>query len=353
MAFLLLVAIVPAMTLGFAAHRGSVCTVRAVAEVMTSRSAYMLASIGKSVLWVWALTLPLYWLMPETVTSLAGWQFTGTAAFAGFLFGFGAAINGGCAYATMARLVDGDGRMAAMIAGFALGVFGFTFSVQRQWLAGPTPAPAQIASLLSWALLGAAAILLFGLYEAARLWRTRQTDMSLRELILAKRYRLSSAAMMIGLSGGQLFLLFGPFGYTATFALVIEGALGTRGWPAAARVILMLAVIAGMVLSTVLSRSFKLNWRPRAAWLYNIVGGVLMGFGASLAPGGNDALVLYGVPILSPYALPTLTALTAGVLIGLLVMRHLFGHETRAICRNDLFVADTWTKPPEPATPRA
>jgi hypothetical protein len=50
------VAILLGAILGFAAHRASICTVRAVAEVMSSRSGYMLASIAKSVLWVWAVT---------------------------------------------------------------------------------------------------------------------------------------------------------------------------------------------------------------------------------------------------------------------------------------------------------
>ena len=46
MAAVILACVLAAM-LGFAAHRASVCTVRAVAEVVSSRTAYMLASIVK------------------------------------------------------------------------------------------------------------------------------------------------------------------------------------------------------------------------------------------------------------------------------------------------------------------
>jgi hypothetical protein len=62
--------------LGFAAHRASICTVRAVAEIISAHSGYMLASIVKSARWVIALTLPLFWLMPAAAGQIGGWQFT-------------------------------------------------------------------------------------------------------------------------------------------------------------------------------------------------------------------------------------------------------------------------------------
>ena len=68
---LIAIAILLAAILGFAAHR-AICTVRAVAEIMSSRGGYMLASIGKSVLWVWAVTIPLFWLMPAAGAGLSG-----------------------------------------------------------------------------------------------------------------------------------------------------------------------------------------------------------------------------------------------------------------------------------------
>jgi hypothetical protein len=48
----LVVSCILAAILGFAAHRASVCTVRAVAEMTYSRTGYMLAGIGKSAIWV-------------------------------------------------------------------------------------------------------------------------------------------------------------------------------------------------------------------------------------------------------------------------------------------------------------
>jgi len=273
----LIFAIALALVLGFAAHRASVCTVRAVAEIMSSASDSIFLSIGKSMLWAWALMIPVF--------------------------------------------------------------------------ARPAPEPAWVGSLLAgkwariWAGILACAFLAWALYEILRLWRTRARDERIIELILAPRYRLSTAAVMVGLSGALLFLFYGPISYTATFALIIQGALGTQDWPTAMRTVLLLAVMAGMLLSTLQRGTFRVDWRPQFSWLLNLSAGVLMGLGIALAPGGNDALVLDGIPILSPHALPTFTALVVGVALGLVVMRRWFGIEARVRCKNDTFITDTWSRP--------
>jgi hypothetical protein len=210
------------------------------------------------------------------------------------------------------------------------------------------PAPALVQQLLPWSAVLAVAFQAWAAYEAVRLWRTRDATTSPVKLLLASRYRLSTAALLMGLPGALLFALYGPFGYTATYGLIIEGAFGTRDWPPTLRWVLLVAVLAGMLLSTVQRGSFRIDWRPRREWLRNAAGGAMMGFGTALAPGGNDALVMYGIPILSPYALPTYAALAAGVAVGLVIMRSWFGIEARVECRNDTFITDTWTRPIPP-----
>ena len=235
-----------------------------------------------------------------------------------------------------------------------LGVFVFVTLVGRHWLDRPAPSPALVGSLSAWAPVAAAALILLAVYEAVRLWRTRPPGHSLRALLLAEKYRLSTAAMLIGLAGAGIFLLFGAPGYTSTFELVIEGAMGTKPWPVAARWLLLLAVLLGMLLSTLQRGSHRLDLRPRRAWLRNVAGGALMGFGVALTPGGNDGLVLYGIPSLSPHAIPAYLALAVGVAAAIGLMRLLFGIEMRAECRNDVFYSD-WglsTPPSDPPKPR-
>lgn len=343
-ALYLIIACLFAALLGFAAHRASICTLRAVSEAMTARTAFMLISIFKSALWVIALTLPFIWLAPATASGINGWTLTGTALLGGFVFGIGAALNGACAYSTMARLMDGEMRMAISIGGFAIGILVFILLVDGHWLTRPMRTPALIGTLDAWSYALAALLLAFMLCEIVRLWRTRTKNEGVMKIVCARQYRLSSAALLIGLSSSLVFLLIGSPGYTITMQNLVEGAIGTRAAPAADRWILLLTVLAGMLISTLERGSFRLDWRPRLDWLRNVVGGVLMGLGTAMLPGGNDALILYGIPSLSPHALPAYLALIAGAAAGLYAMKHLAGLETGVVCRNDIYLAETQPK---------
>ena len=72
----LILACVLAAILGFAVHRASICTVRAVAEFTHSGTGYMFASIAKSALWVFAITIPVFLLLPETTAEMLLREFT-------------------------------------------------------------------------------------------------------------------------------------------------------------------------------------------------------------------------------------------------------------------------------------
>ncbi len=325
--------------LGFAAHRASICTVRAVAEIMSARSAHMLWSITKSALWVIALTLPFFWLMPAAASHIGGWQVTAATFLGGFLFGLGAAINGACAYSTMARLADGEVRMAVTVGGFAIGIVTFLALVDLEWLARPAKAPALLGSALTFALLVSAVLLAWALYEVPRIWRHRPRHLGLKHMILAPQYRLSTAALLIGIASAVIFLLIGTPGYTITLQNLVQGAIGMGALPAP-RGIILLAVLAGMLASTLQRGSFRLDWWPQRSWLRNISGGALMGLGTAMVPGGNAVLVLYATPSFSPHALPGLVALLVGAAAGLLAMKHLAGIDTRVICRNDIYRAE-------------
>jgi hypothetical protein len=103
----------------------------------------------------------------------------------------------------------------------------------------------------------------------------------------------------------------------------------------------LVAVLAGMLISTLQRGTFRFEFWPQPIWLRSLTGGMLMGFGVALTPGGNDALVLYGIPTLSPHALPAYLAMAVGIAIALGLLRLLFGVETRVECRKDLYVGDT------------
>jgi uncharacterized membrane protein YedE/YeeE len=68
---------------------------------------YILMSIAKSILWVLAITIPVMWLVPEARGSQTGWTLSALTLAGGFVYGMGAALNGGCAFSTLNQLADG------------------------------------------------------------------------------------------------------------------------------------------------------------------------------------------------------------------------------------------------------
>ena len=89
--------------------------------------------------------------------------------------------------------------------------------------------------------------------------------------------------------------------------------------------------MAGMIGSALLRRSFRIRRVRLAAALRHGLAGVAMGAGAALVPGGNDGLILFGLPALSPHALPAWAGICLGIACSLILMRA-FGRPLMAIC---------------------
>ncbi|MDX1576397.1 MAG: YeeE/YedE thiosulfate transporter family protein [Kiloniellales bacterium] len=333
---LLLLSLGFAAVLGFAAHRASICTVKAVEEVLTTRRAFMLLSFAKTVLWVMAVTALLVWALPESRAKLTGWQVSLGGLAGGLVFGMGAVLNKGCAFSTLTRLGGGQLSMLVSLAGFALGVLALGL------LEPPAPASTALTSdaLRVESGLGArvvvAALGLWGLWETWRLWRSRPAGESFRALALAERYRLSTAALLLGLSNGLLYALHGTWAYTSTLTRGVQQATGDGTGPAPIAWLLFVFLVVGVVASAWQRQSFRLRWRPRPGWLSYLAGGALMGFGAALVPGGNDVLILHAIPTLSPHALPAYLAMLLGIFVSLVVMRRMGASLETIDCSGDI-----------------
>jgi uncharacterized membrane protein YedE/YeeE len=308
-------ALLCALLIGYAAHRASLCNVRAVAELLGSGSGHMLWSLVQAVLWMAALTGVLvlgfgFTPQPAAVRTPLAWAMAG-----GWLFGVGAAVNGGCSLSTLHRLADGELGMLATLAAFALGVSLWpsmqsmlgaaeVVSVPSPWLRWGEPAPWLLALLLAWVLLQ-----LRVLRQLAR--RRRAT---LRERLLAPAYHLSVAAAVMGLAGGLLYAAQGAWSYTNYLRNAVLHGLGEAGAPTGWHGLLVIGLMAGMVLSARLRGAP--GWRRPAgagAWLRHATGGALMGAGAAMVPGGNDTLLLSALPALTAAAAAAYACMLLGI----------------------------------------
>lgn len=224
------VALACAALIGFAAHRASLCNVRAVAEVMTSGSAHMLWSLLQAVLWmatltgVMALVLGIAPQSAWTRTPMA-WSWAG-----GLLFGAGAAVNGGCSLSTLTRLADGDLGMAATLAGFLIGVSTWLGVLAVGW---PSTLASQASPWLRWPELAPWALVLLLAWAVHRAWVLGQLGAGwrLKASLLAPTYHLSVSAALIGLAAGLLYATQDTWSYTNYLRVRLLHAFDARPSP--------------------------------------------------------------------------------------------------------------------------
>lgn len=294
--------------LGLSAHRAGLCTVKAVAEVMTTGRAHVLWSFLKASLWTSGILSlaalagvgPMLGARPVTLLPVLG----------GVVFGLGAGLNGACSFSTFARLAEGHAVMAATPLGWMLGLAGM-----RALAPVAHPAP-EVSALPLWI---AVALIPWMLWEGGRI--VRRLAAGGEDGLGAHVWPLSLAVFVLAAANVGLLLLGRPWSFTAT-AICATGAADVVPCAHAESLWLVsLVAIAAMVSSALARGSFR--WRrarPRAV-LRHLAAGALMGMGAAMIPGGNDGLILFGLPALSPHAAPAWTGIAFGILIALWAMR--------------------------------
>lgn len=328
--------LVAAAVLGFAAHRASLCSVKAVTEILSTHRAYMLMSFLKAILWVVALALPLSWLLPDHRAHADSWAIGIPALLGGALLGAGATINGGCAFYTLSRLSSGHLAYLFTLLGFLVGCvlqinyFTNYASQQAEPLLILFDEP-RIGSLL---LLGIIWTLL--LWELIRLWGTAPEG-NWRSRIFAPRYRLSSSAILLGLSNALLLILWGSWSYTNTLHQGVSTYFQLGMEPMRIQFGLFAALLVGMVFSAWKSGGISFSLGKISDWLARLAGGALMGMGAAILPGGNDALLLSGMPMLSPHAFPAFAMMLVTIAAMLVISERLGGPKISADCHGDIF----------------
>ena len=102
-----------------------------------------------------------------------------------------------------------------------------------------------------------------------------------------------AATTVIGLTFVVMLLLVGGWAYTDVLAELARGMSASVG----ARSLLLLALLAGAALGGWTAGRFRSTRVSAGAALRCLAGGMLMGWGSLLLPGGNDGLILVGMPL--------------------------------------------------------
>lgn len=323
-----------AAVVGFAAHRASLRTVKAVAEVMSSGTAHMFGSFARAALWAAAVSGVVGLMGPVAPQAPVVWSPSFSLAGA-FVFGVGAALNGGCSLSTLQRLIDGELSMLATLGGLAAGVaLGQVFITSGGVSAQPMPASPWMTHP-AWAVVLLVGLMLWCVREAFRLRRAAVPSTSIWERLGQPTYRPASAAVLMGVAAGTLYPLQGAWTYTNFLRNEAGAWFGAALPPSGFHALLVASLLAGMLLSARQRNSFHVRTAPAFMCLRSAFGGALMGIGAALIPGGNDTLLLAAIPALWPWALPTHLVLIGGVAVTMLAMRAVKGSMSEVRCRAD------------------
>lgn len=323
----ILLSLLMGAVLGFAAHRAGLCTVKAAAEVLTSRRGHFLWSFVKSAAWVMALIAVVGAFGHRT--EFTNWQLTGLSVFGGVLFGVGAGLNGGCTFSTLTRAVDGNLGLWLTVAAWPIGMW----VAMRIPLSHPQPVFVQSPGL-PWVVLFllCVALLWQGILILRRFWRKH----TIRRVFGASVYTLSAGAALVGLSNAVIIETTGPWSFSSSILCGIGSRSGTSCTHPMLAWAILGAAILGMVFSSLLRGSFDLRLPRMASAFRHGAGGLLMGMGTVLVPGGNDGLILFAIPSLSPHALPAYLGLFEGILATLATMRALGRHIPPVLCKGDI-----------------
>ena len=295
--------------IGYASQRAGVCMVRAMREVIERRRAHRLAGFALAAASAMVVMGLAEWLGAAPFETIRGHPPDAAAVAGGVVFGIGSLVSGHCAMGLLAGLTQGElwraGSMAAMFAAALLLGPGMSSAAlmlpPRGSLGSPLAGHVALALTLGAAMGTAAAA-----YIHRRIgWKRPRGGWS--PLI---------AMGVVGTASGLLFALDRHWVYTSRIAEIAYGQSLTA--PAGIGVA---ALIIGMTGATISAGTFRWQTGTGQQWLRSAIGGVLMGLGATLVPGGNDAMLFTGVPLLLPNLLAGYAAFAATLLAGLLIRR--------------------------------
>lgn len=311
---LALLALLLAVAMGFAIRRGSVCLVEASAQwIVRGRTRRIRAFIVAGAV-AGSAILPLAWLLPGDGHLAQGFPvMLPTLLWAG-AFGLGARLNGGCTFGTINRLGGGDLPFLATLFGAAGGAILAMGQLDR--------ARGMASPLMQPDAAGLAALAVLVLLAAPALRRRHLANLRLVFSRRAKRLRPFSAMLAVGVLGGLLYAFAGS--WTPFSVLAREGSHATglaMDMTETKALAGGLAVIGGSLFAALLSGRFALRLGTAGQWLRCAAGGATMGAASAAIPGGNSALLVYGMPSGAANAWAAYAAMMVVLVLSFLPMR--------------------------------
>lgn len=341
---------------GFVMHRSDFCVTACFRDLFLFRDTFLLRQLFLLVVISMMLfeTGRLTGLIGEQPFPLLGPPSLGNL-IGGFVFGIGMVLAGGCVCGSLFKLGAGSAASLVAVIGMLAGS-AFYAEIHPQWasFAKATLLVPGKVTLPQWFDLSPA-LLLLPLATAGAWWLRREFRAGRMERPAYAAGHLApwKAAVILAALGFASYVLVGmPMGITTTYSklgaavesLFMPGHvaslayfslqplnyvppfadLAIRGGPgpqldaiAAIQYPLLLGIVGGALFSARRLGEWRFKWHlPRRQWLSALVGGMLLGLAARMAPSCNVWHIWGGLPILAMQSLLFVAGLLPGTWLG-------------------------------------
>jgi uncharacterized protein len=255
--------------LGFALNHGSICTVIATRELVSEKRPARFIALVECALWA-ALV---YAILEASPTMQQGWSLLGYLVPGAMLLGIGTYVNGACVFGSVGHFGNGHIDFGLTF----LGIFAVSY-IESLFGLLPDQPPTSASVPLGPVLLAIALLAMLALRRSA----SRRSESNFR--------RLSLSMGAIGITFTLLAVLAPRFSITTSLGSIIS-------IPVAGAVTSVCMFGGSLVAARYRKDRFVLEWPTIRNIVRRTLGGILMGLGALLIPGGNDTLLMVGFPM--------------------------------------------------------
>ncbi len=309
-----LLAVVAAFLVGFAMKYGGLCTYAAALQIVREQRFERLMAFLAAAAWTALLVVPLAWLHSDELQLSGTHYHWGMALMGGALLGLGAWLNRGCVFGTFVQLTGGNLTYVATLMGMVVGAVGAKYA-----LSGIAPIRTE-ASLLATPDVWAVVWLLL----AAVIALMHVTDFSFRTGEGRRGLQPVSAILVattLGAGGGWLFAAVNGWDFATVLMRTAWHLLELApAGPALLAISCTLSMVGGGVAAAIRQQRFTWQTPALGQSLGCFLGGALMGLAAVVLPGGNDGLLLSGIPALAPHALTGFAMMLVSMLLLLVLL---------------------------------
>jgi toxin CptA len=294
------ISITLALFLGFVLERSSMCTVANIERLVVKRRADGVLGLGVAVSWSGVVLLGLATLAPDAGRLPVDYSISALLIAGAVLMGIGSAVNGGCFVGSVVRAGSGDLNFLATLLGLGIGMRLLEGGLSLPHIMAP-PSTGPTGRVIIWCgflVIGIGAVLTVIRRSEHRgvTWRGRWP----------RAFTLSAAGFLAGL----MFARNPAWTYAVAIDQLSNASRRAVDWSTLAAPV---ALFGGAVLGARLSGRFELRRPAPMPALRCMTGGVLMGAGARMVPGGNDTLLLWSIPGITVYGIVAYVVMTGTI----------------------------------------